>query len=155
MRRISSKWTFFFKRVFPIIWFSFLVLFLAITVFAGGHSNQSSILPFVIVPIIMAALGYSIMKNLIFDLVDEVWDAGRALIVKNDDREERIPFADIKNVNYSPFISPPRVVLSLRRMTIFGNQINFCAPVRFVPFAASPVIADLIDRVDTARLKQT
>jgi hypothetical protein len=40
------------------------------------------------------------MKKLIFDLVDEVWDDGRALIVKNDDREERIPFADIKNVNY-------------------------------------------------------
>jgi hypothetical protein len=79
MRRISSKWTFFYKRVFPIILFSFLVLFVAITVFAGGHS---------------------IMKKLIFDLVDEVWDDGRALIVKNDDREERIPFADIKNVNY-------------------------------------------------------
>ena len=108
-----------------------------------------------IVPIIMAALGYFIMKKLIFDLVDEVRDAGRALIVRNDDREERILLADIKNVNYSPFISPPRVVLSLRRMTIFGNQITFCAPVRFVPFAAIPVIADLIDRVDAARLKQT
>jgi len=58
MRRISSKWTFFYKRVFPIILFSFLVLFVATTVFAGRHSNQSSILPFVIVPIIMTALGY-------------------------------------------------------------------------------------------------
>jgi hypothetical protein len=80
---------------------------------------------------------------------------GRRPSADRDDREERIPFADIKNVNYSPFISPPRVVLSLRRRTIFGNQISFCAPVRFVPFAASPVIADLIDRVDAARLKQT
>jgi len=76
------------------------------------------------------------------------------LVVKNGGRDERIAFTDIRNVNYSPFVNPPRVTLSLRRQTTFGDQITFCAPVRLVPFAASPVIAALIDRIDRARHKR-
>ena len=53
------------------------------------------------------------------DLVDEVWDDGNALLVKNRGQEQRIALADIKNVNYSPFVNPPRVTLSLRRPTAF------------------------------------
>ena len=145
MRRISSDWTFFYKRVFPALWFGFLAVFVGIGVVNGQG-------PFVvIVPIAMIGFGYSIMQKLVFDLVDEVCDDGDALVVKNRGQEQRIALADIKNVNYSPFISPPRVTLSLRRPTVFGEQIAFCAPVRLVPFSQSPVIADLIERVDHAR----
>ena len=63
----------------------------------------------------MIGFGYFIMKKLVFDLVDEVWDDGDALVVKNRGQEERIALADIKNVSYSPFVNPPRVTLSLRR----------------------------------------
>jgi hypothetical protein len=50
--------------------------------------------------------------------------------------------------------SPPRIVLSLRRPSVFGDQVAFCAPIRFVPFATSPIIDDLIERIDVARQKQ-
>jgi len=145
MRRISSDWTFFYKRVFPALWFGFLAVFVSIGVVNGQG-------PFVVIaPIAMIGFGYFIMQKLVFDLVDEVCDDGDALVVKNRGQEQRIALADIKNVNYSPFISPPRVTLSLRRPTVFGEQITFCAPVRLVPFSPSPVIADLIERVDHAR----
>jgi hypothetical protein len=91
------------------------------------------------------------MKKLIFDLVDEVWDDGNSLLVKNRGQEQRIPLSDIRNVSYSPYMNPPRITLSLRRPTVFGDQITFSAPLRFVPFATSPVIDDLINRIDTAR----
>ena len=106
------------------------------------------------VPIMMVGAGNFMMKKLVFDLVDEVWDDGDALVVMNGDQKERVPLTDVRNVNYSSFINPPRVVLSLRHATMFGERIAFCAPVRFVPFSASPVIEDLIERVDAARLKQ-
>ena len=145
MRRISSGWTFFYKRVFPALWFGFLAVFVGIGVVNGQG-------PFVvIVPIAMIGFGYFIMQKLVVDLVDEVCDDGDALVVKNRGQEQRIALADIKNVNYSPFVSPPRVTLSLRRPTVFGDQITFCAPVRLLPFSPSPVIADLIERVDHAR----
>jgi len=105
----------------------------------------------VFVPIAMIGFGYFLMQELVFDLIDEVWDDGDALVVKNGGQEQRVALSDIKNVNYSPFVNPPLVTLSLRRPTVFGEQITFCAPVRLVPFSSSPVIADLIDRVDRAR----
>jgi hypothetical protein len=150
MRRISSGWTFSHKRVFPTIWFGFLLVFIGISVSTARHS-PSAMIPFVVGSLAMMAFGYFFMKTLIFDLVDKVWEDGDALIVRNGGQEQRIALADIKNVNYSPFINPPRVTLSLRRPTIFGDQITFGAPARFIPFSTSPIINDLIDRVDASR----
>ena len=151
MRRISSKITFFYKRIFPAFWFGFLILFIAIPLFFGGARNGPPPFPFLIVPLIMMGFGYFVMKKLVFDLVDEVWDDGETLLIKNRGREERVALRDIKNVSYSTVINPPRVTLSVRQPTTFGDQIAFVAPVRFVPFSTSPVINDLIERVDHAR----
>jgi hypothetical protein len=155
MRRISSRMTFFNKRVFPVIWFGFLILFVGVSLFSGAGRNAASPFPFLIVPAIMIVFGYFIMKKLVFDLVDEVWDDGDSLVVKNRGEEQRVALSDIKNVSYSPFMNPPRVTLSLRQPTVFGDQITFGAPMRFVPFSTSPIINDLIDRVDLAREKHT
>jgi hypothetical protein len=154
MRRISSQWTFFYKFVFPIIWFGFIIVFLIVAIFVPTRSGQGPSIPALIVPIIMLVIGYALMKKLIFDLADEVWDDGDTLVVKKGGQEQRIALSDIKNVNYSTMSSPPRVVLSLRRPSVFGDQVAFCAPIRFVPFATSPVIDDLINRIDVARQKQ-
>jgi hypothetical protein len=50
-------------------------------------------------------------------------------------------------------MSPPQVTLSVRRYTVFGETIAFCAPVSIFPLRSSAVINDLIDRVDAARQK--
>ena len=151
MKRISSSWTFFYKRIFPILWFGFCLLFLILPLLGVPISGRSPPGPFFIAPVVMIVVGVLIMRKLIFDLVDQVWDDGDSLLVRNRGEEVRVALADIKNVNYTPFVSPPRVVLSLRQNTAFGDQIAFCAPVRFVPFASSPVINDLINRIDAAR----
>jgi len=151
MQRISSRATFFYKRIFPIIWVGFLLVIIATALFFRSSSDLSSLLPSLIVPAVMIVIGYRIMKSLIFDLVDEVFDAGDALLVVNGGSKERIALSDIKNVNYVPYTSPPRVTLSIRCPSVFGSQITFCAPLRLVPFSTSPVIGDLIERVDRAR----
>jgi hypothetical protein len=117
------------------------------------RSTASSLLPFLIMPAIMMGFGYFVMQRLVFDLVDEVWDDGDTLVVKNRGQEQRIALTDVKNVSYSPWVNPPRVTLLLRRPTIFGHQVVFCAPLRFVPFASNSTIDDLIDRIDAARQK--
>ena len=151
MRRISSRTTFFYKRIFPAFWFGFLILLIAIPLFFGGMRDGPPPFPLLIVPLIMMGFGYFIMKKLVFDLVDEVWDDGATLLIRNGGQEQRVAFRDIKNVSYSTVINPPRVTLSVRQPTTFGDQIAFVAPVRFVPFTTSPVINDLIERVDHAR----
>jgi hypothetical protein len=153
MKRISSSWTFFYKRVFPAFWFGFCLLFLIVPWLVISTSSQSLPIPFFFVPALMIIIGFFIMRKLVFDLVDQVWDDGDTLLVRNRGEEQRVALADIKNVSYTPLMNPPRIVLSLRRTTAFGNQIAFCAPMRFVPFSSSPIINDLIDRIDAARQK--
>ncbi len=106
---------------------------------------------FLLVPVIMAIFGYFIMKKLVFDLVDEVWDAGDTLIIKNKNQEERIPLSEIMNVSYSPFMNPPRVTLTLRRPGRFGKEITFSPPIRILPFSKNPIVDELINRIDAKR----
>ncbi len=150
MRRISSKTTFLHKRIFPVVWFGLLAVFIVVALIAGLGDRRQSLI-FLLVPIFMAAFGYVIMKKLVFDLVDEVWDDGTSLLIRNGGREDRIALPNIMNVSYSPLINPQRVTLMLRKPSIFGTEVTFIAPVRFTPFAKSPVIEDLIRRVDATR----
>jgi len=153
MRRISSRTTFWYKRVFPIVWFGVLALFITIGVFSSAFGNGTQLVPFIVMPAVMAVIGYVIMKKVVFDLVDEVWDDGAALIVRDKGREDRIALSNIMNISYSPLINPPRVTLTLRQPSNFGTEITFTAPIRFAPFAKSALIEDLICRVDAARRK--
>jgi hypothetical protein len=121
MPLMSSKMTFFYKRISPILWFGLLAVFFLI-----GLLKRDA--PFLIVLVLMVIISYQFMKKQVFNLVDEVFDVGDALLVRSGGREERIALADIKNVNYSPYMSPPQVTLSLRRPTLFGDTIMFSRP---------------------------
>ena len=151
MPLMSSKMTFFYKRVFPVIWFSFLAAFFLIGLVKSRAGDPISNLPSLIIPVVMAIIGYQIMKKMSFNLVDQVFDLGDALLVRNGGQEERIALADIKNVNFFPYMSPPQVTFSLRRPSVFGDTIVFCAPARLMPLSPSPTIEKLIDRIDAAR----
>jgi len=151
VQRVSSKATFYYKRIFPIIFFGILLLVTVAPLLAGSGSGQFPPLQVFIIPAIMAGFGYFVMWKLVFDLVDEVWDDGDALVVRNGTAQDRIALSDIKNVSYSVLTAPPRVTLSLRRPSTFGPTVTFCAPLRFIPFSTSPIIDELIDRIDAKR----
>ena len=150
MQRISSRSTFFTKRVFPVIWFGFLAFFVFATIRTkkARDLNPAGIL---IGPAIMAGVGFFVMKKLVFNLADEVSDDGDALIVRFGSEEERIPLSQIMNVSYSYMSNPNRVTLTLRTPCRFGTEVAFTPPQRFLPFAKSPIVADLIERIDATR----
>ena len=150
MRRISSRNTFFNKRVFPVIRFGFV----AIAFFGpllGRKDKGGPPAGFLFVPIVMAAFGYFMMKKLVFDLADEVFDDGNTLVVRFGSEEERIPLSEIINISYTNMSNPSRVTLTLRTPDRFGKELSFSPPQSFVPFAKSPIAADLIERADAAR----
>jgi hypothetical protein len=102
-------------------------------------------------PGLLAVVFLAVYKFRIFGLVDEVWDAGDALVVRNKRQEDHIPLAAISNVSYSPNVNPPRVTLSLRSPSVFGDKITFGAPITFIPFTRSPLIDALIKRIEAAQ----
>ena len=153
MKRISSKRTFFYKRVFPVLWFGFLAFFVLVSSMAGRRTHAAPI-PMLIVPVVMAVFGYMLFRRLIFDLVDEVWDDGDELVVKNAGVEERVPLRNIVNIGYSLLTNPERVTLTLREVGPFGKEVTFVPlrrPFSFRWLSRNPIIDELIERVDQAR----
>lgn len=154
MRVISSHWTFFYKRIFPLLWFGFLAFFIISGLLVR---DQAALDPrFLLMPAVMAVFGYFVLRALVFDLADEVVDAGDALIVRKAGDEARIALADIVNVDSSMFMNPPRIVLTLRTPCRFGREIAFSPLANrslFAPFAPNPTAKELIERVDRARLR--
>jgi len=150
MRKISSSSTFWYKKVFPVIWFGFLLVFL-VTGLLSGVAPEDPI--FLIMPCVMAAFGFILMRKLVFDLADEVYDGGQFLLVKKKGTEQRISLSNIKNVNASTMINPPRITLSLVTPGEFGPEVSFCpvSSISLNPFRKNEVAENLIDRVDRAR----
>jgi hypothetical protein len=152
MKKLSSKSTFFFKRIFPAIWFGFIVFFILTALYADDrYGNGSADIMLFVVPVFMAVVGYFVMKNLVFDLIDEVYDEGSSLLFKNKGKSVRANLTDIKNVSYSVMVNPPRVTISLRLKTEFGDELSFSPPASLIPFKKNQDIMDLIDRIDRAR----
>ncbi|MBS0379899.1 MAG: hypothetical protein JSS29_15570 [Proteobacteria bacterium] len=153
--RISSRNTFFLKRVFPVAWFGFIGIFLLGGIGTAMHApHHGPIVMVFLAPVAMLVFGYYLMRRLVFDLADEVWDEGDALRVRFGSEDERIPLANIINIGYSGLTNPPRVTLTLRQGGRFGREITF-SPIQrmFGPLirTSNPIVSDLIERVDAAR----
>ena len=150
MKKLSSKSTIFYKRVFPAIWFGLIALFVLTSLFANPKQENERVV-ILMFSVFMAAIGYLVMKNLVFDLLDEVYDEGSSLLFKNHGRSVHVTLTDIKNVSYSVLVNPPRVTISLRRKTEFGDELSFSPPGSLIPFKKNQDILELIDRIDMAR----
>lgn len=153
MKKISSKTLFYSKTIFPIVWFGFLAYIFIISI-ANRAYEQSPM--YFIMPGFMAVFGYFLMKKLVWDLVDEVYDCGDYLLIKNRGVEESVPFSNIMNVNASMNMNPPRITLRLVRPGTFGQEISFIPAASFTlnPLAKNPLAEELIIRVDNARSKR-
>lgn len=150
MKLISSRQTWFLKKMFPVLYFGILAG-AGFAVLADRHPKPGGrAVAWIVLPAV-ALLGVVLYRWLIVPLADEVWDAGSELIVKKGGSEARVPLAQIANVSYERFTNPPLVTLRLREPSALGDSIVFAPPVRFFRFARNPLVEDLIVRVDAAR----
>jgi hypothetical protein len=144
---ITSRTTKFYKRVFPALWFGFLALFV-VDILMGPVENAI----FVVVPIAMGVLGFVLMRNLVWDLVDEVYDIGDYLVVNNRGEQDTIPFSNIMKVSSFTSMHPPRITLRLEHPCKFGSEITFspAAKLTLNPLPQNQIAEDLIVRVNQA-----
>jgi hypothetical protein len=158
-RVISSRMTFFYKRVFPVVWLGFLAVMTAILVFVSTLGGpKAPPVAVAIVPVFLMAFGYVLVRKLIFDLMDEVREYETYLTVRYRGQEDRIDLANIMNITFTPMMSPPRATLVLRNPGKFGKEVTFCP---LIPFFHSlktlgfknAVVNELIEKVDARRMK--
>ncbi len=150
MTRISSKQTFFLKRIFPFLFLVIMAVPAAIGFFVKPMQPQLVLMPLVMIPIL-----FVIMRKLVWDLMDEVYDGGDYLLVKNGGKEERIAISNIMNVSATMAVNPSRITLRLATPGRFGKDVSFSPvrPMSLDPFRKNPVADNLIERVDKARRK--
>lgn len=67
MKKLSSKTTFIFKKLFPIFWFGFLIIFLYVGLFTSIEGNGPGIM-FIVIPIGVMVFGYFLMQKLVWNL---------------------------------------------------------------------------------------
>lgn len=154
MQLISSRSTFVMKRIFPAIWMGGVSAGFLVGLFAVVSKPAAGAWPFVLVPLVMLVFGYFLFGKLVWNLADEVQDAGSYLLVRKGSLEQRVQLGNILNVSVSQFTNPRRLTLRLRRPCEFGDEIAFIpkAPVwQWNPFARNPVAEDLMRRADSAR----
>jgi hypothetical protein len=147
MKKISGS-TFYFKKLFPSIWFGFLAFFIITAALSGAMAESFM---FVVVPAFMLVFGFLFFKKLLWDLADEVYDEGDSLLFRKGGKEQRVYLKDIINISHTQMQSPEKVVLHLREEGAIGKELAFNPPMRFNMFAKNPIVNDLIDRVDRAK----
>jgi hypothetical protein len=116
----------------------------------GADANDKTI----VAPLFMAVIGYVLMRQFVFDLVDEAWDAGDYLLFKNNGVEEIVGLDNIMKVSFTTFVNPPRITLRLQTPSRFGNEITFSPQASIsalYSFKKSPIVDELIQRVERAR----
>ena len=105
MRRISSRQTYFLKRVFPWLMIGFIVVMegaMVMALVAEGAAENLALLVCVavVIPLVTLASLWVAMWLLVFGLIDEVWDVGDGLLVRNQGMEFEIAWTDIMSVDY-------------------------------------------------------
>lgn len=161
MQVISSRQTFFAKRVFPALWLGGVAAFLVAAALGSARQGASPVgarISMLLVPVAMLAFGFLLFRKLVWDLADEVQDCGSYLLVRRGGIERRVPLADVMNVSASAFTSPRRVVLRLAARNELGDEVAFIPKMPLFalnPFARNAIAEDLIRRVDAARREGT
>lgn len=153
MRLISSQMTFVSKRVFPVLWFGVLAIAGSAPLLAAARSGRGALAPELLIPVGMGIFGFFLFRKLVWDLADEVYDCGDHLLVKSSGLQARIELSNIINVGWSTNSNPERVTLTLREPAAFGREIAFTPPMRLNPFSRSPIVNDLIQRIDVQRAR--
>jgi hypothetical protein len=150
MKKISGQSTFYYKRVLPVLLFGLPVFFVYVGLFA---SRERLPLPALLPVLLLVPFVYLLMRKLVWDLADEVWDGGDHLVVKIGGESETVPLSNIMNVSASTLVNPPRITLRLVNPGRFGREISFSPPRNslFNPFARNSVADELIERVHRAR----
>lgn len=149
MRQISSGQTFFFKKVFPVVWYGALGYILAWALVTESWKAEPMA---VLGPTLMLLIGYLAMQRYIFTLADKVLDGGSFLLVRRGLVKQRIALEEIEDVHVTRSDNPPRLTLKLRVPGKLGKQVVFIPKgVVLVPFFKHPLGAELAERVERFR----
>jgi hypothetical protein len=146
-RLLSSKFTFFYKRVFPTAWittFGIGTPFLWICDYEGASHLKWFAL--------ICLLGGSIFLRWFSSRLKVVSLQADHLVVSDYRSEETISLRQIEEVTETRLWNPKLIKLRLNRPGRWGDEIVFIAPLRFqFIFSDHPLLRELRDMIRKTR----
>jgi len=143
MNKISGS-PFIFKFLFPAIWLG-IIFSILIT------SSKSNFLENVGLAIFIFVFGFFFFKYSSWDLADSVYDQKESLLFKKGKKEQVVKIKDITGIDNVIFGYPERIIVNSRIEGSIGKKLVFSPPLRIKFFNQSPVIKELINRVENAK----
>lgn len=154
IRRLSSRWTPFCKKAFPVAICGVVAITLMMALVAMRTGKQGAWM-FLVLPLLMMVVGYFVYRHLIVDLADEVRLEGEATVVKHRDASAEIPRCGVTDVEASTMTNRRRITLTLRNESRRDRGIVFMPAVASVSlayrFKPDPVATELAGRIDALR----
>lgn len=144
MRKISSDAVPVLKRYAPLALVGLFLSSIAVSPPRPGAPETGWL---VAVSLAVTGFVYLLLRRLLFSLVDEVWDTGDALLVKNRGSEELVPYAAIRRMSYAQFARPQRARIELHAAGRFGSEIAFYPVGGYGRYRPDPVLEELIARI--------
>ncbi len=143
MNKISGS-SFIFKFLFPAIWLG-IVLSILIS------SSKTNLLENIGVAIFIFVFGFFFFKYSSWDLADSVYDKGNSLLFKKGKHEQIVKIKDIIRIDNVIFGYPERIIVNSSIDGPIGKKLVFSPPLRIKFFNQSPVIKELINRIESAK----
>ncbi len=142
--KISSRFTFVTKKVFPALCLLIFAVFLFNAISKGSAEKD---VMFAVLFLFLGGLYFG--KKMMWDPMDAVYDCGEYLLVCNRGLEDKVYLSDVMSVHVSTRMKPSRVILRLKKAGKFGDALAFfpASPFTLNPFARNPVGEALIKRV--------
>jgi hypothetical protein len=137
--RLSSRAIWFYKWIYPVLWFGFLA-----SAVLALSSNPDGNPMFAAVPVLLIVGGLGLFWLSIWRCADLVEDEGDFLRVRRGRRVAEVPLHDIDDVYRSGFGPTYPVTLRLSTPGPFGTAIHFMP-------AGSELVDELSTRVHRAR----
>lgn len=126
------------KWLMPAIYFGLVALVLVYFVNrVTGHWTSVAVL---LAPTFFGVLGYSIMRNYNFRLVDEVWLDEHEIAVCNGSQEDRFPLHNLSHIEVTSRGKGRHITLFLKEPSVFGDEIMFLQSID-----RSPPVEKLLD----------
>jgi len=146
-RVLSSRLTFFYKKIFPAAW---ITVFAAVTLFLwiGACEKDASMKWFALISLI----GGPVLIRRFSGRLKAVSLQGDCIVVSDYHWEEMVPLSQIEAVTETRLWNPKVIKLRLIRPGRWGNEIVFIAPVRFqFVFSNHPLVKGLRDMIRETR----
>lgn len=148
---LSSRWTFFYKYVFPTVWIAGFG-FGTLALWAGLMDDPEAATPEMRWVFLVTWIAGTVFILWFTRRLKRVSVEGPELVVSSDGEEVRIPLTAVAEVRETRFWSPKMIEIRLDRPVAYPDQIVFAAPMAFQwPFTDHPVVKELNLRIQQAK----